>query len=119
MHLYANGQGTKPDSPVGVYAPKGGTPWIWENNVANFGVAISYKKLGNLENATLVISHVANYGSREENGRWRIGDIGGRGGDVPDYFHSHLAIVTLKKGKVDKKYSFTEVFCKGQSGNAK
>jgi hypothetical protein len=113
LHMYANITGTKPDSPIGLYVPLDGktrpTPFSREKNApgdASYG--INYSRLGNLSNVTLVISHVADYKPRIENGRLRLGNIGGPGGNPePKYFHSHLAI--LKGGK---KYSFSEVFCK-------
>jgi hypothetical protein len=47
--------------------------------------------LGNLTNVTLAVFHIANFHlSDEARGRVRIGNIGGPGGAVAYYKHSHV-----------------------------
>ena len=49
-----------------------------------------YPRLGNLTDVTLVVFHVANFQLSYEAGRVRIGNIGGPGGSIACYRHSHI-----------------------------
>lgn len=73
-----------------------------------------YKKLGNIQDATLLLMHVKDFKPVKFGNRWKIGQIGGKGGEIGDktrpYLHSHfvllkgdvgLAIKTFKNGKMD------------------
>ena len=61
------------------------------------------------EEITPVATHVGNFNpTKESDGRVRIGDIGGPGGNSEGYVHSHLGIV----GPKGEKYSFVDAFCK-------
>lgn len=55
------------------------------------------KKLGNVENVTLLLMHVKDFKPVKQGNRWRIGSIGGKGGIIGDvnspYLHSHFALV--------------------------
>lgn len=77
------------------------------------------KKLGNVENVTLLLMHVKNFKPVKQGNRWRIGQIGGKGGEIGDvnnpYLHSHfvlvkgdvgLAIKTDRNGKMDDNATF-------------
>lgn len=72
------------------------------------------KKLGNVENATLLLMHVKDFKPVKQGNRWHIGLIGGKGGTIGSadkpYLHSHfvlvkgdvgLAIKTDRSGKMD------------------
>jgi len=73
-----------------------------------------YKRLGKVENATLLLMHVKDFKPIKLGSRWKIGQIGGKGGGIgiitQPYLHSHfvllkgdvgLAIKTSKNGKMD------------------
>lgn len=73
-----------------------------------------YKKLGNIQNATLLLMHVKDFRSVKFGNRWKIGQIGGKRGTIGSpaqpYLHSHfvllkgdvgLAIKTFKSGKMN------------------
>lgn len=116
-HLYANANGTRPASAVGIYAPAGGgRPFNRGTRDSVTGASeesygIRYSQLGNVRNVTLVLSHVGNYRPRWEGGRLRLGDIGGPGGDSsPNNIHSHLAILNAN----GRNISFADAFCRGQ-----
>jgi hypothetical protein len=49
-----------------------------------------YPKLGNLTDVTIAVFHVANFHLSYEGGRVRIGNIGGPGGSIGSYKHSHI-----------------------------
>jgi hypothetical protein len=49
-----------------------------------------YPKLGNLTDVTVAVFHVANFHLSYEDGRVRIGNIGGPGGSIGSYKHSHI-----------------------------
>jgi hypothetical protein len=87
MHLYGSPDGT---SEIGVYVPAGFSSHSEEPTPTDAAVSFYYPRLGNLTDVTLVVFHVANFLILPEGDRIRIGDIGGRGGSVASYKHSHI-----------------------------
>jgi len=98
MHLYGNSEGTG-DSAL--YVPAGFTSHSSEPGPTDAAVTFFYPRLGNLTNVTLAVFHVANFDIKcgtglspmrhaPENGRIRIGNIGGPGGSYFAYKHSHI-----------------------------
>lgn len=87
MHLYGSDDGT---DATPLYVPAGFTSHSTTPTPSDAAITFYYPRLGNLTNVTLAVFHVADFGIREENGRIRIGSIGGRGGSFELYRHSHL-----------------------------
>lgn len=87
MHLYGSSDGT---SDLSLYVPAGFISHSAEPTPTDAAVAFFYPSLGNLTDVTLVVFHVANFSLTPEGERVRIGNIGGRGGSVSTYRHSHL-----------------------------
>lgn len=87
MHLYGNPDGTGEN---GLYVPAGFTSHSAEPTPIDAAVSFFYPHLGNLTDVTLVVFHVAAFSLTPEGERVRIGSIGGRGGSVATYKHSHL-----------------------------
>jgi len=87
MHLYGSEDGTG-TSPL--YVPAGFTSHTTTPTPTDAAITFYYPRLGNLTNVTLAVFHVADFSIREENGRVRIGNIGGRGGSFELYKHSHI-----------------------------
>lgn len=87
MHLYGSSDGR---GETAVYVPLGFTTHSKEPGRSDAAVTFYYPRLGNLTNVTLAVFHVANFGLCYEGERVRIGNIGGPGGSVASYRHSHL-----------------------------
>lgn len=87
MHLYGSDDGT---ADLAVYVPEGFTSHSAEPSPTDAVVTFYYPRLGNLTDVTLAVFHVTNFQLVYEPGRVRIGNIGGRGGSVAYYKHSHL-----------------------------
>lgn len=87
MHLYGSKDGT---GETEVYVPLGFTAHSNEPSPADAVVTFYYPRLGNLTDVTLAVFHIANFQISDEGSRVRIGNIGGRGGSVASYRHSHL-----------------------------
>ena len=87
MHLYGSEDGT---GTTALYVPAGFTSNTNTPTPSDAAVTFFYPRLGNLTNVTLAVFHVADFSIREENGRIRIGNIGGRGGSFELYKHSHI-----------------------------
>ena len=87
MHLYGSPDGT---GEIGLYVPAGFTSHSAEPTPTDAAVSFFYPRLGNLTDVTLVVFHVADFSLTPEGERVRIGSIGGRGGSVATYKHSHL-----------------------------
>ncbi|HKO45593.1 MAG TPA: hypothetical protein VJU84_20120 [Pyrinomonadaceae bacterium] len=87
MHLYGspNGRGD-----TAIYVPAGYVSHSSQPTPTDAAVTFYYPRLGNITNVTLAVFHVANFQLSEENGRVRIGSIGGPGGSVASYKHAHL-----------------------------
>jgi len=87
MHLYGseNGTGVTP-----LYVPAGFTGHSNSPTPTDAAVTFYYPQLGKMKNVTLAVFHVANFQIQNENGRIRIGNIGGRGGSFELYKHSHI-----------------------------
>ena len=87
MHLYGSADGT---GEMSLYVPAGFTSHSAEPTPTDAAISFYYPRLGNLTDVTLVVFHVANFSLTPEGERIRIGDIGGRGGSVASYKHSHI-----------------------------
>jgi len=87
MHLYGSADGT---GAMSLYVPAGFTRHSNEPSPTDAAVTFFYPRLGNLTNVTLAVFHVANFKLEVEGERVKIGDIGGRGGSVASYKHSHI-----------------------------
>lgn len=87
MHLYGSGDGTE---VTPLYVPAGFTMHSNTPTPSDAAITFYYPRLGNLMNITLAVFHVDDFAIREENGRIRIGNIGGRGGSFQLYRHSHI-----------------------------
>jgi hypothetical protein len=87
MHLYGNAKGT---GDLALYVPAGFTSHSPEPSPTDAAMTFYYPRLGNLTNVTLAVFHVANFTIANEGNRIRIGNIGGPGGSVASYKHSHI-----------------------------
>ena len=87
MHLYGSADGT---GEMGLYIPVGFISHTAEPTPTDAAVTFYYPRLGNLTDVTLAVFHVANFHLTSEGERVRIGDIGGPGGSIASYKHSHL-----------------------------
>jgi hypothetical protein len=87
MHLYGSEDGT---GEMGLYVPAGFTSNSNEPTPTDAAVTFYYPKLGEVYDVTLAVFHVADFHLSSENGRVRIGNIGGPGGSIGSYRHSHL-----------------------------
>jgi len=87
MHLYGSVDGT---SEADLYVPNGFASHSNTPTPTDAAVTFYYPRLGNLTNVTLAVFHVANFLLTNEGGRVRIGNIGGPGGSVACYKHSHI-----------------------------
>ncbi len=87
MHLYGSGNGT---IDTAIYVPNGFTAHSSLPTPTDAAVTFYYPQLGNLTDVTLVVFHVANFQLSYEEGHVRIGNIGGPGGSIACYRHSHL-----------------------------
>lgn len=87
MHLYGSYDGTG-DSPL--YVPPGFTSYGGPPSPTDAVVTFYYPRLGNLSDVTLAVFHVANFQISKEDGRVRIGDLGGPGGASAFYKHTHI-----------------------------
>jgi hypothetical protein len=87
MHLYGNYDGTA-DSAL--YVPPGFTSYCGPPSPTDAVVTFYYPHLGNLTDVTLAVFHVANFQISKEEGRVRIGSLGGPGGASAYYKHTHI-----------------------------
>ena len=87
MHLYGSTDGT---AATDIYVPSGFTSHSGTPTPTDAAVTFYYPQLGNLTDVTLVVFHVANFQLSDEPGRVRIGTIGGPGGSIACYRHSHI-----------------------------
>jgi hypothetical protein len=87
MHLYGSEDGT---GEMGVYVPAGFISNSNEPTPTDAAVTFYYPRLGNLSDVTLAVFHVSDFRLRYEDGRVRIGNIGGPGGSIGSYRHSHI-----------------------------
>jgi hypothetical protein len=87
MHLYGSEDGT---GEMELYVPSGFISNSSEPTPTDAAVTFYYPKLGNLTDVTLAVFHVADFHLSNEGGRVRIGNIGGPGGSIASYKHSHL-----------------------------
>jgi hypothetical protein len=87
MHLYGSTDGT---GATDIYIPSGFTSHSSTPTPTDAAVTFYYPQLGNLTDVTLVVFHVANFQLGDGQGRVRIGTIGGPGGSIACYRHSHI-----------------------------
>lgn len=87
MHLYGSANGTRVTE---LYVPNGFTSHSSTPTLTDAAVTFYYPRLGNLTDVTLAVFHVANFQLSYEGGRVRIGNIGGPGGSIACYRHSHI-----------------------------
>lgn len=87
MHLYGSEDGA---GEMELYVPAGFISNSSEPTPTDAAVTFYYPRLGNLTDVTLAVFHVADFGLSYEGGRVRIGNIGGPGGSIGTYRHSHL-----------------------------
>ena len=87
MHLYGSVDGT---GDTEIYVPPGFTTHTDKPTPTDAVVTFYYPRLGNLTDVTLAVFHVKNFRLTDEGGRVHIGSIGGPGGSISSYRHSHL-----------------------------
>lgn len=87
MHLYGNPDATE---DTALYIPIGFTSHSKQPTPTDAAVTFYYPHLGNLNNVTVAVFHVADFAINYEGDRVRIGSIGGRGGSYAFYKHSHI-----------------------------
>lgn len=87
MHLYGNAEGT---AELALYVPAGFTSHTLLPTPTDAAVMFYYPRLGRLTDVTLAVFHVADFQLSDEGARVRIGNIGGRGGSIGTYKHSHI-----------------------------
>ena len=87
MHLYGSADGTG-DSAL--YVPQGFIGHSGQPSPTDAVVTFYYPRLGNLNDVTLAVFHVADFQISYEGDRVRIGNIGGPGGSSGYYKHSHI-----------------------------
>ena len=87
MHLYGNYDGTG-DSPL--YVPPGFASYSDPPSPIDAVVTFYYPRLGNLSDVTLAVFHIADFQINKEDGRVRIGNLGGTGGASAFYKHTHI-----------------------------
>jgi hypothetical protein len=76
--------------PVKLYVPVGFISHSKVPTPTDAAITFYYPRLGNFTNVTLAVFHIANFRLSSEEGRVRIGNIGGSGGSVTTYKHSHI-----------------------------
>jgi len=87
MHLYGTPDGT---GSTALYVPEGFVSHSKTPTPSDAAITFFYPRLGSLTNITVAVFHIANFVIAPEDGRVRIGDIGGRGGSYQYYKHSHI-----------------------------
>ena len=87
MHLYGNYDGTG-DSPL--YVPAGFISHSGQPSPTDAVMTFYYSHLGNLSDITLAVFHIADFQISQEDGRVRIGNLGGPGGASAFYRHTHI-----------------------------
>lgn len=87
MHLYGSADGT---GETDLYVPAGFVSHSGEPSPTDAVITFYYPRLGNLTNVTLAVFHVKDFQLTNVGDRVRIGHIGGRGGSIACYKHSHL-----------------------------
>jgi hypothetical protein len=87
MHLYGSVDGT---GDTELYIPGGFTTHSNEPSPTDAVMTFYYPRLGKLTDVTLAVFHVRNFQLNYEGDRVHIGSIGGPGGSIGSYRHSHL-----------------------------
>ena len=124
MHLYGSTDGTRfgvdGNTYTDLYIPDGfrgsEKPPLHFRRIpgpSQASLDFYYKRLGNYQDVTLMVSHIKDFKLVKEGNRWHIGQIGGKSGDTLNYIHSHF---DLFKGDVGMtgprtRLSFAKAFC--------
>lgn len=124
MHLYGSSDGTRYGVDgytfTDLYIPDGfrgskKVPFSFTRRPGPKQASLDfyYPQLGNYQDVTLMVSHIKNFKITKEGNRWRLGQIGGIGGNTPGEIHAHL---DLFKGDVGmtgtrNRLSFAKAFC--------
>lgn len=87
MHLYGSADGM---GDTELYIPAGFTAHSDEPSPTDAVMTFYYPRLGNLTDVTLAVFHVRNFCLNFAGERVHIGSIGGPGGSIGSYRHSHL-----------------------------
>jgi hypothetical protein len=87
MHLYGSDDGT---GETDLYVPAGFISHSSTPTPTDAAITFYYPQLGNFADVTLAVFHVADFQLSVEGALVRIGHIGGRGGSIGTYKHSHL-----------------------------
>ncbi|MEK6280382.1 MAG: hypothetical protein AABN95_08525 [Acidobacteriota bacterium] len=87
MHLYGSDDGR---GETELYVPAGFISHSGTPTPVDAAITFYYPKLGNFAAVTLAVFHVADFQLSAEGSLVRIGHIGGRGGSIGTYKHSHL-----------------------------
>jgi hypothetical protein len=87
MHLYGSFDGRGETS---LYVPAGFTSHSGSPTPTDAAITFFYPRLGKFSDVTLAVFHIANFAISQEDGRVRIGTVGGRGGSYAFYKHSHI-----------------------------
>jgi hypothetical protein len=95
MHLYGSADGRGEST---LYIPAGFTSNSSMPTPIDAAVTFYYPRLGRLTNVTLAVFHIANFQLSNEGDRVRIGNIGGPGGSVGTYRHSHIEFYSGNTG---------------------
>lgn len=95
MHLYGSEDGTRETQ---LYIPAGFASHSEEPSPTDAAMLFYYPRLGNMTDVTLAVFHVADFRLVNEGERVRIGQIGGLGGSIGSYRHSHLEFYRGKTG---------------------
>lgn len=124
MHLYGSTDGTRfgvnGNTFVDLYIPDGFReskkhPFVFNRIPGPKAASLDfyYKKLGNYEDVTLMVSHIKDFKVIKAGDRWYIGQIGGVGGKDINYIHSHLDLFEGDVGMTGKRIRipFAKAFC--------
>lgn len=124
MHLYGSTDGTRfgvdGNTFVDLYIPDGfreskKRPFVFNRipGPTQASLDFYYKKLGNYEDVTLLVSHIKNFKIVREGDRRYIGQIGGVGGKDINYIHSHFDLFEGDVGMTGKRIRipFAKAFC--------
>ena len=119
MHLYGSTDGTRfgvdGNTFIDLFVPDGFRVKTVRKAVSPTQASVDfyYKKLGNYEDVTLLVSHIKDFKLQQVGDRWHLGKIGGKGGQTLNYIHSHLDLFKGDVGMTGKRVRipFAKAFC--------